>query len=98
MANPSRLRKNRPNWFACDLVLPREHEGLRLAGTQAMLTINGYCPFTLWVDGVEQFREERIWKATGPIVDPVFLPIEPGRRVRLVVRLVPTELPALGSL
>ncbi|OPZ27672.1 MAG: alpha-mannosidase [Lentisphaerae bacterium ADurb.BinA184] len=87
------LRKNAPNWFYASLVFPPVLHGLRLTNEKAYIYIHGYCPFTLWVDGVEAFAETHAWHATGPIADPVVTLIEPGREYRLALCLEPTEIP-----
>jgi alpha-mannosidase len=93
-AHPGRLRRDAPNWFCAEFRFPETWHGLPLAGTEALLFMHGYCPFTLWVDGQEAYRETHVWHASGPIADPIACPIEPGRRHRLVLRLDPTALPA----
>jgi alpha-mannosidase len=90
----SMLKKNEENWFYAELVFPEEKCGFSLKGTIARFFINGWSPFTLWVDGVEVFKEEHAWYATGPIADPFPVLIEPGKKYRLVVNFIPTELPA----
>ena len=97
-AQTAALKKNGPNWFYTELVFPEEKDGVALAGTDARIYINGYSPFTLWLDGEEMFREVHAWKATGPIADPIPFPIDLGSSHRLVVCLEPTELPALAGL
>ena len=87
---PLALTKNRKHWVYGEFAFPREICGIPTAGTAALLRISGWCPFTLWVDGREQFREEHVWYATGPIADPVTL--SAGRH-RLVLCLEPTEIP-----
>ena len=87
------VRKNEWNWFFAELVFPAEQAGVALAGTDALLSVIGYAPFTLWIDGVEMFREDRAWMATGPIFEPFPVRIEPGRRHRLVLALRPTVVP-----
>ncbi len=92
------LKKRQKNWFYADLVFPERHLGVPLSVTDAMIDIYGYCPFTMWIDGVQAFREKHVWMATGPISESAILRIEPGRSHRMVMCLEPTELPALGSL
>ena len=75
--HPTRLHRDAPNWFYASLVFPETLHGHRLAGAQAYIYINGYCPFTLWLDGRELYREEHVWYATGPLADPIVTTIEP---------------------
>jgi len=88
------LRKNDDNWFYADVEFPESHCGVDLAGTEGWFIIHGWCPFTLWLDGAECFKETHSWHATGPIADPVIAKIEPGRTYRLIMCCKPTELPA----
>ena len=90
---PAPFRKNGKNWFRAELTFPADMHGLPLRGARAFIYIHGYCPFTLWLDGREMFREEHVWYASGPIADPVVAAIEPGRRHTLVVCFEPTEVP-----
>ncbi len=92
-SNPAPLRKNARNWFYAEVVFPEKMCGLDMAGVPAHLYFNGYCPFTLWVDGEEKHREEHVWYASGPLADPLLFTISPGRRNRLDICLEPTELP-----
>lgn len=92
-AKPAPLAKDAQNWFYTTVVFPKTLHGLPLAGKQAYIYINGYCPFTLWLDGEEKYREQHVWYATGPLADPVVLQIEPGREYRLVLCLEPTDTP-----
>lgn len=85
------LTKNRKNWLFVDLRFPAERCGISLRGTKGFLWIGGWCPFTLWLDGRELFREAHAWHATGPIADPVDIPAGDHR---LVLCLEPTEIPA----
>jgi len=91
--HPHWLQKRQPNWFYATLTYPEALCGVALADSEARIFINGYAPFTLWVDGQEVFAEDHIWKATGPIADPLVEPIRPGQTVRLVLCLEPTEVP-----
>jgi alpha-mannosidase len=95
-AKPS-YRLHGKNWFYADLAFPESHCGIPLAGTIARIFINGYCPFTLWIDGIECYRETHAWNATGPIADPFPVPIVPGRVHRLIACFEPTDLPALAN-
>ncbi len=88
------LRKNEENWFYADLVFPESKCGISQQDTVARFFINSWSPFTLWVDGVEVFKEEHTWYATGPIADPFPVLIQPGKSYRLVANFIPTELPA----
>ncbi len=90
---PGRLVANAPNWFWTTFTFPETLHGLPLTGRAAYLYFNGYCPFTLWVDGCEQFREQHVWYATGPLADPIVTTIEPGRAYQLLLCLEPTEVP-----
>ena len=93
---PGPWKKNGKNWFWSEFTFPSSHAGIPLAGTQALLFIHGWMPFTMWVDGKELFREEHAWMATGPIADPFPVPVEPGARHRFVLCIEPTELPGGG--
>ncbi|MFC1452072.1 alpha-mannosidase [Verrucomicrobiota bacterium] len=86
----SRLRPGRKNWLYADLVLPKTKAGHRLSESQVLCFVLGSSPFTLWIDGEEQFREQHEWHATGPIADP--LPVSPaaGEPVRLAACIVPS--------
>jgi len=88
------LRKNAKNWFYGEVVFPETKDGLPLRDAGGWFFINGWCPFTLWLDGKKIFRETHAWHATGPIGDPVIAKIEPGRKYNLILCLEPTELPA----
>jgi alpha-mannosidase len=87
---PAILKPGQPNWFCAEVVLPAERCDVALAGTRALLFIRGWSPFTLWVDGVEQFAEDHAWHATGPIADPLAAPIRPGHVLRLWLKVEPT--------
>ena len=86
-------KRNDKNWFYADVTFPRRRNGLRFAGATGQLHINGWQPFTLWLDGTELFKEEHAWLATGPIAEPFPVEIEAGRPYRMVLCVVPTELP-----
>ncbi len=88
------LRKNAPNWLYAEVAFPAEMEGIALDGTEARIMINGYAPFTLWVNGEEAFTEDHVWKATGPINDLLKAPITAGGTCRLILCLQPTERPS----
>ena len=85
------LKKNAANWFYAKLNIPRHHHSIDLRNTEIGLFLHGWCPFTMWLDGEELFKEKHAWHATGPIAEPVYLPPGPHR---LVLRLEPTEIPA----
>ena len=91
---PLPLEKNADNWFYGEFEFPRTKNGIRLEGTEAWIFMHGWCPFTLWLDGEEIYRETHAWHATGPIADPIIRKIEPGHKYRLIVCARPTELPA----
>lgn len=91
---PGRLHRDAPSWFCTEFVVPDRWHGLPLAGTDVLLFMHGYCPFTLWIDGEETFRETHAWHATGPIVDPMVRRAAPGHVHRLTLCLEPTALPA----
>jgi len=91
---PLPLEKHADNWFYGEFVFPRTRTGIRLEGTEGWIFMHGWCPFTLWLDGEEIFKETHAWHATGPIADPIIRKIEPGRKYRLIMCLRPTELPA----
>jgi len=93
-ATPATLKKNEKNWFYADFKFPAERCGIALKGAEGWFFIHGWCPFTLWIDGAEIFKETHAWHATGPIADPVVKTIEPGKTHRLVLCVEPTELPA----
>jgi alpha-mannosidase len=93
-SSPLVLVKNEPNWLYAEFEFPETQAGIPLTGASADIHIYGWCPFTLWFDGVELFKEQHAWFATGPIADPVPVPVRPGEKHRLAVRLTPTELPA----
>ena len=88
------LRKNEKHWVYGELAFPEAKCGIPLAGTDALLHIWGWCPFTLWLDGEECFKETHAWNATGPIAAPLPFAIRPGQTHRLVVCLDPTEIPS----
>ena len=92
-SNPGPLRKYEKNYLYADLTMPATHAGIDLAGSEAMLLINGWMPFTLWLDGQELYRETHAWHATGPLADPFPVKIEPGKTHRLVLCLEPTDMP-----
>lgn len=87
------IRKNAKHWLYATLRFPERMCGFRLDGTAADLTIHGWCPFTMWVDGRELFKEEHAWNATGPIWDPVSLTFTNSPQHRLIICLEPTEVP-----
>ncbi len=93
---PGPWKKNGKNWFWSEFTFPESHAGIPLSGTEAMLFIYGWMPFTLWFDGKQLFRENHAWMATGPIADPLPVPIKPGAKHRLVLCVEPTELPGGG--
>lgn len=84
------IPKNVPTWLYADLNIPRRHRGLDLRNTDIGLFLHGWCPFTMWLDGEELFKEEHAWHASGPIAEPV--PLAQGRH-RLVMCITPTETP-----
>lgn len=86
-------KKNGENWFYADLTFPQSRCGIRLTGEEALCFVEGWQPFTLWIDGQEIWKESHIWKATGPIADPFPVRIDPARQHRLVMCITPTELP-----
>ena len=94
---PGPWKKNDKNWFYGELKFPAKHGGIAVAGTEAELYITGWQPFTLWIDGKEMYREEHAWMATGPIVDPLPIRIQPGQTHALIMCVEPSELPA-GSI
>ena len=87
-------RKDGPNWFYADLQFPRSRCGVRLGGREALCFVHGWQPFTLWIDGEEIWKEQHAWMASGPIADPFPFPVVAGRRHRLAMCVVPTELPS----
>jgi len=86
-------KKNGRNWFYAEVTFPKKRCGIPLAGGEALCFVDGWHPFTLWVDGKEIWKEEHAWKAVGPIADPFPVRITPGRKHRLVLCVEPTELP-----
>ena len=88
------LKKNQDNWFYGECTFPASLNNITLADAKALLYIQGWVPFTLWIDGKELFNETHAWFATGPIADPFPLSIEPGRTYHLVIKVRPTEIPA----
>jgi alpha-mannosidase len=93
---PGPWKKNGENWFYAGVTFPTKRHGLAISGTQADIFIAGWQPFTFWLDGEKQFQEEHAWHATGPIADPLFLTIEPGKSHKLVMCIEPMELPGGG--
>ena len=63
---PGPWKINGKNWFYAEFLFPRQKNGVPLRNQTALLFINGWMPFTLWLDGRELFRETHAWKATGP--------------------------------
>lgn len=88
-AAPLALTPRQKHWFSAEFAFPAAAFGLPLQGKQAYVYIFPMCPFTLWLDGRETYREEHAWYATGPIADPLVLSIEPGRMHKLLVCLEP---------
>ena len=91
---PAPLRKNAKNWFYADFRFPKDRCGIDLAGSEGWFFIYGWCPFTMWIDGEEIFKETHVWHATGPIAGNVIRTIKPGKTHRLVICFEPTELPS----
>ena len=81
------------NWAYAEVTLPETIAGVPVADSPVMLFINGWLPFTLWVDGIEAFKEDHTWKATGPIAQPLSFPVRPGQVIRLVACIRPTDAP-----
>lgn len=81
------------SWFYADVHFPKSLYGFQCGNTKALMTIWGWVPFTLWIDGREQFKEQHAWMATGPIVSPIHIPITPAKPVRLVLCLEAPEWP-----
>lgn len=93
-----KLKSGQQNWFYAELLFPTEFKKVPLAGSPMRIAIYGYCPFTLWIDGEELYRESHIWHATGPIMDELNILIEPGKTYQLIACFEPTELPVdLGT-
>lgn len=86
------LKKEKANWFYAEVEIPKRKCGFNMAGEDALFEINGWVPFTLWIDGIEIFKEEHVWYATGPIFEPVKVEIRPGKKYLLAFCTVPTEL------
>jgi len=92
------LQKNAPNWLYAAVTFPETWQGIPLAGEEALLSIRGLSPFTLWLNGEQLYAETHAWHATGPIADPLPIPITPGQSLQLILCLEPTELPAGAEL
>ena len=92
-SNPGPLRRYEKNYVYADITMPASHMGIDLTDSEGMLLINGWMPFTLWLDGQELYRETHAWHATGPLADPFPVKITPGKTHRLVLCLEPTDLP-----
>ena len=90
---PLPLKKNAKNWFCADFKFPKDRCGIGLKGAEGWFFIYGWCPFTMWIDGEEIFRETHVWHATGPIAEPAIRTIKPGKTYRLVICFEPTEIP-----
>jgi len=86
-------KKNGKNWFYADVTVPAKHNGVTMKDTEGLVFVHGWMPFTLWVDGVEMFKEEHAWLATGPITDPFPVKLTAGRKHSLILCVEPTELP-----
>jgi alpha-mannosidase len=95
---PLAMQPDKDHWFYADLVFPERKNGIALAGESGTLWLGFWCPFTLWLDGRELFREEHAWRATGPIFEVAIPRIEPGRRYRLVLKLNPVSATPFGYL
>jgi len=87
------LKKNEKNWFFTDLIFPNSIGNLETAGQSIITSIDGYCPFTLWIDGEEIFAEEHVWHATGPIISRLPFTVTPGKIYKIVACFEPTEIP-----
>lgn len=74
-------------WLYATLSVPAEAEGVALDGSPAALDVNGWHPFTLYVDGKLIAQEERPWLSTGPALLPLPEPIHAGRSYQVTVRL-----------
>jgi alpha-mannosidase len=89
------MRAQVPNWMYADVVVPDTHGGVELRGSIAHIVITGWDPFTLWVNGVEQYQETHVWHATGPLADPLPDVLEPGRSYRLILRFTSDDVACL---
>lgn len=81
-------------WVYGEVTLPDDICGLPVDGAELLIHVDGWVPFTLWIDGEEMFHETGNWHATGPIAAPLRRPAAPGQRLRLVVRQYPTATPS----
>ncbi len=86
-------KANCDNWFYAEIEFPESFEGHHLDNSSALLYIGGWMPFQLWIDGKEFFRENQAWHATGPIVQPLSVPVVSGKKCRLVLKVRPTSIP-----
>jgi alpha-mannosidase len=91
-----KLKKNDKNWFYAEIDFPKQKNGIALHGRKALCFVNGWVPFTAWLDGQELWKETHAWHATGPIADPFPVPMYPGRKHQLVLCIEPTELNDMG--
>ena len=92
---PIQWKVNGKNWFYADITFPKQQCGIEFKETQALIFINGWQPFTLWINGTELFKENHAWLATGPIANPFPMTVDPGKTYHLVVCVEPTDIPAL---
>ena len=86
-------RVGKKHWFYAEVTIPAAHAGVAIRDATAMFHIRGWQPFTMWVNGVELFKEEHAWMATGPIADPYTTAVSPGQVLRMNVCIEPTGLP-----
>ena len=89
--NPEGLNES---WVYGEATLPEDICGLPMTGAELLIHVEGWVPFTLWIDGEEMFHETGNWHATGPIAAPLRRPAVPGQSMRLIVRQSPTATPA----
>jgi len=89
----SLLKKNEKNWFYSTAIFPLSMDGISTDGDNIDIFVTGYCPFTLFIDGEEIFKEEHVWHATGPILASLPIKIVPGREYSIVACFEPTEIP-----
>ncbi len=94
---PCQILKDKENWFYADVVFPKSYCNFKLDAGQAYITIRGWSPFKLWVDGHQAYEEKHNWAATGPIADPFVTSIQPGKTYRLIYCILPTTAGAYGG-
>ena len=87
------ILKDRANWLYTELTFPKKRCGVPLEGTEMLISCGFWTPFTLYVDGVELFKEEHTWYASGPIADPFPVRIIPGKKYTIAYCAKPSDIP-----